>query len=477
MKIERALTDPVLRKIDHGWILAQLLAHGDDVLKRKLKAKVPDDLRVKDTNSPLAVRCLPSGARSYVVHSTVSGGENRLYTWKGAPDASYKELKAWALREHADMLSGVDRRAKHKAVVAANEVEQITVRQALDDYRSNGNGSPKTKHDNIRRIETYMPRWLSRPMLSITKADVKNLWGENGEALLAAVVTHQAKAKVEGNGGHFTDGKVQANATMRSFTTIWNEFASTYEGNIPQSPVRRAGLKMHEIVRKDRLWTNDTTRALFEAEVAARTAAFYKLLAYTGLRGIELRCLEWKPVPKTEVVGGERGAWVEDDRLVFAPLFVKARKAKRGAFYLPLTKETRGIIKVLRELPDAHDQWVFPATGAKMSESGHIESVGWLADELHEAGVKWTGGTHSTRHWHRDVLRELRYLESEQDAAHNQSTQGMSSVYGVRLKPEAHRVMMERVAKYISRVVAGKKDPAEGISFLFFRVASPSLCL
>ncbi len=474
MKYEVRLNDTLLPRIDHAWILAQLREHGTAKVKKKLAVKIPSDLRAKDTTpgSALQVRCSPT-SKSYVVHARVKGGDDRLRTWPGVGLPKYKDLQAWAATEYAALRSGVDHRAKEKVVMATKAVEQIAVRQALDEYRQTGSGSPKTKGDNIRRVETYMSAWLNRPMLSIKTKMVKDLWGENGEALRAAVCAHQKIAQGNGDGGHFVDGKTQANATVQSFTTIWNHFASTYndEAVIPQSPVRRAKLKMHEIERKQREWTNDTTRALFKAKVDARTAAFYKILAYAGLRGIELRCLEWHPVPQKLVKGGERGAWVEEDRLVFAALFVKARKAKRGAFYVPLTKELRAIFKTLRELRDStyqphptdEPQWVFPAVGAKTSESGHVESVGWMAQALDEVGVKWTGGTHSTRHWHRDVMRELRYLESEQDAAHNQSTMGMSSVYGARLKPEAHAELMRRVALYIERVVAGKKTPAEGV--------------
>jgi integrase len=467
MKYEFGLTDASLSKIDHAWILEQLRTRGTPKIKRKLAVRVPDDLRLKDANSALQVRCLKSGARSFVVHTTISGGANRLYTWKGAHEPSYKELKTWAQQKHAEMMAGIDQRAQHKAVVKANEVSKITLRQAIADYRTGGNGSEKTRGDTADRLTRYMAHWLDRPMMSIIPKDLLDLWGENGTALLTKVQQQQKKAKANGNGGNFTDGRTQANATIHSFVTVWSLFQrryTTHEMRVPDCPSRIAKIELHGIKRRKREFDNDTIKALWAArKLDVRTQCYFKIAALTGLRGVEIRCLEWNPVPDNDVIGGKRGAWVEKNQLVFAANFTKARDTERGEFYIPLTDELRAIFKTLRSLPDAHEQWVFPATGAKHSESGHVESVGWMMERMKDAGVKFAGGAHGIRHHFRNMLRELKYNSEQADAAMNQATMGVGSGYGIRLTAEGHTRLLGRVNKYVERVIAGEKHPAEAI--------------
>jgi integrase len=246
-----------------------------------------------------------TNAKSYIVQADLPGGITRRLTVGKTNVVSLKAAREAAKAKLADMMRGVDPKAKtHKTLAAA-----------LDAYlEGNPQLRPKSVHDYRSSIEGHLAKWLNLPLAAIT-------------ADMVAKRHHQIT------------GEATANGVFRVFRAIWN-FASD-----EPNPTRR--LKWHKVARRTRHLTVDQLPKFFKAVrvLPSPIAADYlTLLLFTGLRREEAASLTWKDVDF-------------DARVIR----ISGDKTKNGqALNLPMTDF---VVELLKGRP-GRERYVFPSNSA-----------------------------------------------------------------------------------------------------------------
>lgn len=302
--------------------------------------ELPDDGRdheLNDVGGPksvagLAVRVRPSGAASFVLNKRVSGRLLRV-TLGPVGALTLGEARDKARRTLAEItLTGVSPNTAKRA----RRDRGVTLGTAYADFLDRRGIKPSTREVYDRMVRLHLTPWLTRPLVEITRADVRALY-----------------AKVAAK------GTASANLTMRVLRAVFNHAAGEYldpDGRpiIVDNPVRelsrkRAWKKVEP--RRARIATADLG-AWFAAVEAAREvspvqADFVEVLLLTGLRRREAEPLRWTDVD-----------------LAGATLRIADTKGGRP-LEIPLSDH---VLALLRRREGEGGRFVFPGTG----RTGHI---------------------------------------------------------------------------------------------------------
>ena len=282
----------------------------------------------------LSVRVRGTGAATFVLTKKIDGRLARV-TLGRVGEITVGDAREKARRTLAEIiLTG----ASPNAAKRARRDRGVTLGTAFADYLD-GRGIKATTLESYRRMfRLHLSRWERRPLLEITRADVRGLY-----------------AKVS------RDTVASANLTMRLLRAVFNHAAGEYldpEGRpvVVDNPVRelsrkRAWKKIEP--RRARIATTELG-AWFDAVKAAREtspvqADFIELLLLTGLRRREAEPLRWSDV---DLAGGTlRIADTKGGRALEVPLsnrvlaILERRKEEGGAFVFPGTGKTGHIVE------------------------------------------------------------------------------------------------------------------------------------
>ena len=283
----------------------------------------------------LAVRVRPSGAASFVLNKRVSG--RLLRVTLGAVGAlTLGEARDKARQTLADMtLTGVNPNEAKRA----RRDRGVTLETAFTDYLAACEHKPTTVANYHRAMRLHLARWRTRPLVEITRTDVR--------ALYRTLAARSPSA---------------ASAAMRLLRAVFNHAIDEYHGPdgtplLVENPVgvlSRKRLWKAEEPRSARIRAADLAR-WFEAvetlrETTPTTADYLTVLLLTGMRRREAAPLRWRNV-----------------NLKARTLTVADTKSGRP-LTIPLSAH---VVELLTDRRDraAPGAFVFPGTG----KSGHIE--------------------------------------------------------------------------------------------------------
>jgi integrase len=343
-------------------------------------------------NGPKAVRgfgVLCSGkshTKSYIAQRDLPGGRSRRVTIAGVNEISLDEARKQAADMLVDMRRGLDPKAKK---------ETLTLRSVLDSYRKAHAHRLRARSDESYResVERYLPDWLDRPLVEITRDMVEKQHKQIAEGIEAAhraktaeaVKRYEAKAEKAKGWPQAVErykakaaaaaarkpysGHATANATMRALRMLWN-YAADKNPTIGPNPVRLKKEWFH-VRRRTRLVRADDLSKFYEAMMALSNAVqrdYLRLILFTGLRRSEAAALRWDPDIDLKA------------RVIRIP--APTTKADRK-LDLPMCDVVHAMLVARRALGDT--KYVFPAD----SGSGHVEEPKFACEQIAEAcGVR-----------------------------------------------------------------------------------------
>jgi integrase len=299
------------------------------------------------------------GKVSYAVQREVKGKTRRV-TIAQVGSIPFKEAKERAGRIIADMISGIDPKARAKTG---------TVAETLELYlKTQHNLRPKSV-TGYREATGRLGKgsWLNLPLASITREMVED--------------EHKAIAKRIAREGRF-EGKATANASMRALRALWH-FAAERDDELRAkgNPVRLKKL-WFEVEPRETI-IEDKDKPQFYAAVSALPNAIARdyilFLLYTGARRSEAAALKW--------------GHVDLDAGKFR--FPRADTKTAKQLELPITRQLRSLLLARAAERWAGNEYVFPAD----SKSGHIAEPKFaLALARKMAGIAYPVSPHTLRH-------------------------------------------------------------------------------
>ena len=206
--------------------------------------------------------------------------------------------------------------------ISRNSFKKITLRSAFVDYCATKKTlKPRTKDYYRETLERYLPDWMDRTLISISKNDI---------AIRHAQIS--------------THAPYCANRVMDIFQAIWN-FIAIEHYDMPRNPAeiyRKQGGRNKEVRRKTHL--SDCQLPLFWKSIEQNDLvmeSYIKTIYFTGMRRREAICLKW-------------------ENCDFQKEKITVTNTKNGKpLILPITKELAFILMKLRSYHDA--DWLFPS--------------------------------------------------------------------------------------------------------------------
>ena len=265
----------------------------------------------------LGVRVYPGGKKCYVLRLRFDGEDGarkqRLHTVGHVAD--FEDVEA-ARRAATELRRRYIKGEDVKETQQRQEVESTTLREWMDQWlqqrKEAGKHKPRTEADVRRAALDGWKGWVDKPLQNITP-----------EAVLRR---HAERSKT---------AKVRANTEARWLRALWR-WVSARHPELKLGPPPTAVLNEMEEWnpqrRKTRRIEMADMGAWFKAVRALknqRDALLFELLAYTGLRGVEARELQWRHVD-----------------LLRGTLHLPDPK-NRQATTLPLSRQALGIMKRL----------------------------------------------------------------------------------------------------------------------------------
>lgn len=212
----------------------------------------------------------------------------------------------------------------------AYQADNITLRQALDDYLAARKDLKKYSRDNYRRsLEDGVPDWMDKRLTDITKDMVELQHSEIGKKT-----------------------PVMANHVMKVLKIIFNHAIAKYEDDSGKSVL---SVNPVDRLTKSRAWYKVERRKTFLAphelatwykathQIASNAARDYLIfLLFTGLRKMEAASLRWKDIS-------------------FESLSFTVKDTKNGKPHtLPITDFLADLLK-RRAVETEGSPWVFPS--------------------------------------------------------------------------------------------------------------------
>lgn len=297
--------------------------------------------------------------KSFFVQMRISGRWSRVTIGRYGV-FTVEQARKEAIKILADTARGIDPVKEKRAARARG----ITLREAWELYKDTlkaKKAAPKTLTRYTQTVETYLTRWLDKPLADLNREDLR--------------ARHQAIAK-EVAAGKYAKGRPRteshgfntANDAMRIFRAIWNR-ARRQHPELPECPT--ANVDFFKLEKPRTALSPESLRVWHKAVVADTNEIrrdLLLLLLFTGLRRGD----------------GETSRWEHVDFKKRTMHLPHPKGGKEKAFDLPLSDYLLELLKQRQEgnkkdYPDS--PFVFPAA----SESGHIREP-----RVEVPGVSWT---------------------------------------------------------------------------------------
>jgi integrase len=352
----------------------------------------------------------PSGARSWAVRYRLHGKPQK-FTVGDYPTFSLADARTEARKALQAVTDGrnptIERKARRQADEAAADTFERAARQWLERYvrkelRLNSQMAAE------RALEKAIARWRDRPLASIARRDVRELFEDMAETPVAA------------------------NRTLAALSSMcaWH----LERERIPANPC--AGIKRLKETSRERTLTDDELKAVWLAagELGWPFQQITRLMILTGMRREELGGLLW--------------CEVHEDRIE-----LPRERTKNGQPHtIPLSAPAREIVAGLHRI-HSH-AFVFNRTGAARM-AGFTEAKRRL-DKL--SGVTdWVW--HDTRRTLATGLQRLGVRFEVTEACINHRTGSRSGVAGIYQRhdwADEKRAALEAWARHVIELVEGR---------------------
>lgn len=372
----------------------------------------------RDSDNPaLRLRVAASGSKSFCVRRTVAGRIVRvtLGTFKGPGDTMVRmsvEMARKALREaEGDLARGIDvNKAK-----AEERRRGATLGFWLNEYlRENKKLKPRTRTDYVRVLNEFCPKWLSKPIASITRDKIKKRHAKHG--------AERSKARA--------DNAVRVMRALFNYAGIDPNPAS----NPKRKRAGEAGSFMFDVGRRRTriekadmpAWWNSVTglRGARVDSAAPDAADLLRLLVLTGLRAGEACGLEWRNVNVRDGI-------------------IEIPDTKNGdPHVLPLGKLLHSIIR--ERAANMVGPYVFHARDNRNAPFNYSVLRGWFATVADDCGVRITA--HDCRRTFATIGESLDISWNTLKRLLNHRT-GLGDVTAGYISPDAERLRsaMQRI--------------------------------
>lgn len=314
-----------------------------------------------------------------------------------------------------------ERRAARAQGITLNEAWEL-YKQTLKAKKS----SPKTLTRYTQAVETYLTRWLDKPLASLSREDVRTRHQSIAKEVAAGKYA-KGRARTD------THGLNAANDTMRIFRAIWNR-ARRQHPELPECPT--VNVDWFKLEKPRTALSPKSLRVWYKAVQAQENEVRRDLLLFalfTGLRRNDAQSLQWAQVDfkhRTLHVPKPKGGKPFDIPLSdFLVELLKARKAEN-------------------EEPYPGSPYAFPA----LSKTGYI-----VEPRIEVAGVDWT--PHDLRRTFITVAESLDISSYALKALVNHS-QPNSDVTGgyISIDVERLRAPMQRITDHLLKICEGPGD-------------------
>lgn len=298
----------------------------------------------------------PTGTKSYFVLRAVHGKQQR-HVFRRASETTVAEARALAAKLLSKMTDGVDlnqQRRDARVEASRDKVRGITLGQALKllegGLRAKGR-SERTMEGYRNSIDTYLAAWVDRPLVEITRAEVRKRHGDIQKEIARGKYSN-GKAREAGA------GKASANSTMRAFRAVWNR-AMRENPELPISPTINVDWNQQQR-RTGRIPRLGMKAWYDEVQGLTNTVRrdYLLFVLFTGLRRESATTVKWEDVDFKR-------------KALHVPL---PKGGAARAFDLPLSDYLVALLKRRQKenevlAPESH--WVFPAARG----DGHIVEV------------------------------------------------------------------------------------------------------
>ena len=218
--------------------------------------------------------CVGKSSKTYFVQGTASHRRVRHAIGRHGV-VTAEQARNEARQKLADMYRGIDPAMQHQK----NKANSMTVSEALEEYLHDRNAVREVTADGYRgNLRLYLPDWLDRPLVSISKTDVLE------------------RHRIIGD----TKGPSAANKSMRVLRMLFNYMHAKYD-NMPENPCRYITLLKgwYKIDRKRTyIKPQDLSKWYWGVQQVVNPAIrdYLILLLFTGLRKSEAAGLRWDTV-------------------------------------------------------------------------------------------------------------------------------------------------------------------------------------
>lgn len=323
----------------------------------------------------------------------------------------------------AKMARGINPAEERRAARA----QGITLKEAWELYKETlkaKKSAPKTLTRYTQAVETYLTRWMNKPLATLTREDVR--------------ARHQSIAK-EVAAGKYAKGRTRtdvhglnaANDTMRIFRAIWNR-ARRQHPELPECPT--VNVDWFKLEKPRTALSPESLRVWYKAVQVQENEVRRDLLLFalfTGLRRGDAQSLQWVQVD-------------------FKQRSLHIPKPKGGKpFDIPLSDYLVELLKERKAQNEEHypdSPYAFPA----LSKAGYI-----VEPRIEVAGVDWT--PHDLRRTFITVAESLDISAYALKALVNHS-QPNSDVTGgyISIDVERLRAPMQRITDHLRKICEGQ---------------------
>ncbi|MFC2966895.1 tyrosine-type recombinase/integrase [Acidimangrovimonas pyrenivorans] len=389
----------------------------------------------------LGVRCLPSGAKSYIVVYRAGrgrAGTPRRMTLGRVEGLRLEDARKAALRIRGEVLHGADPVAEQRAARREKKRQPIKLSEAIARYDKD---QERRKVANRAKVQSSLKRHLLDQIGDMPLIDVDR----------RAVI--EAMEAVEAGDGPGLDKPLPgAAASMRSYASTFLKWCAD-RGLIPANPLQ--GYKAPRATRAQRIARPG--RSLSDAELARAWAACegpkvhpvfgacVRVLLLTGQRRTETARMRW--------------ADLSEDRTVWR---IPETETKNGfAHDVPLPALARDVIASVQPLADC--EFVFSTTGTtpisgwSKANKALFSAFAILTEaEAVPAGqplpaVAWT--LHDLRRTFRSGLTRLGVDQDVAEIMLNHRPETLRSIYDRDPRMGERRDAAERWANHVAAII------------------------
>ncbi len=389
------------------------------------------DVRWDDEIPGFGVRVYPSGKKSFVLSYRNARGKKRLFVLgRYGADLTLAQARTKAIKERGGIKDGADPVAQKKAARSTGLTPETQFRDVLREFTDKyARPRQRTWKETDRTLRVNCADWLTKPIASITEADVYGL--------LDGFVAEGQDAK--------------ARVTLAWLRTLFRWAAK--RKIVKHSVMVDIEINIERKVRK-RAYTPKEVEAIWNgaAKLDPLEAGFVKLTLLLGVR-------------KSELAGMRRSEFDDPDKPVLWTVpheRTKTRKSQKQerVYLVPLPKLAQRVIK---GLPRLDDDLVFPgrepggpkAGGKKRPRKPMVPETALKAKVREKSKVAdWT--YHACRDTITTWLQDQGHSKYERGLVLNHAEGGVTADYSHGYPVELKRELLEKWADHVAQEVQPK---------------------